>query len=576
MNSLQRNPKIYLCASTTSLLRYIIPTAFSLSPSMRLPVVAVCGATGTGKSKLAIDLALAFNGEVLNADAVQLYKGLEIATNKVTEAEMQGVKHHLLGILDPRDGFRYNVHHYRADCWSLIDRINFPDSPRLPIIVGGTHYYIEAVLWKDFLQARTIVSDSKDTPSAIPVAEKREPEPVKEQSKPLEHLPHRSWPEELMRELPPNPQDYYAFLWNMDEAAARCLHPNDTRKLQQAILSRLATKKQLQTQSQLEMLRPELSSPLPAPEISTNRSYSPKYADPQSLIIWLDCDPDVLKPRLDQRIQEMVKRGLIAELDRFLCSAATSLIPAAVTTGKTVLDDTVKSEIFRLANDGLLPSVGAEHWCRGILQSIGFKEFELYLRLPEEKRQSDDAKRLLSAAIERMQFATRQYARRQVSCHQLYPTHCLLRSWIVKRFLQRPAEGAIPVYRLDVTNVLRRSDLPDTAATSQEELWAHEVLQPALRILRSNLPLTLRAKWPDDQLPPPAPEPFQPVAVVPPVPSEGTETGGLPPYVCAACNGRIFVDRQQWQIHLHSRLHKKRISSLRKKSATVLSDPVLT
>ncbi|VDK83587.1 unnamed protein product, partial [Dibothriocephalus latus] len=416
--------------------------SFRPIPSMRLPVVAVCGATGTGKSKLAIDLALALNGEVLNADAVQLYKGLEIATNKVTEPEMRGVKHHLLGILEPRDGFRYNVHNYRADCWSLIDRINFPDSPRLPIIVGGTHYYIEAVLWKDFLQARTVVSDSKDILSAIPVVEKGEPEPVEEQSKPLEDLPHRSWPEKLLRDLPSNPQDYYAFLWNLDKAAARRLHPNDTRKLQQAILSKLASSKILQTKNQLEPVSPEPSLSLPVPNVSVNRSYSPKYTEPQSLIIWLDCNPDVLKPRLDQRIGQMVERGLIAELDRFLSSAAVSLLPAAVVAGKQVLDDTAKIELFRLANDGLLPSVGAEHWCRGILQSIGFKEFELYLRLPQEERHSDEGKRLLATAIERMQFATRQYARRQ-------------RSWIVKRFLQRPAEGGIPVYRLDVTNILR-------------------------------------------------------------------------------------------------------------------------
>ncbi|BHF64070.1 tRNA dimethylallyltransferase [Sparganum proliferum] len=524
---------------------------------MRLPVVAVCGATGTGKSKLAIDLALAFNGEVLNADAVQLYKGLDIATNKVSEAEMQGVKHHLLGILDPRDGFRYNVHHYRTDCWSLIDRINLPNSPRLPIIAGGTHYYIEAVLWKDFLQTRAIMCDSKETLSAISPVEKRETEAVEEQSKPLENLPHRSWPEELLRELPSNPQDYYAFLWNLDESAARGLHPNDTRKLQQAILSRLAINKRPQTQNQLETVGPEPSSTAPASNVSTNRSYSPKYDDPQSLIIWLDCDPDVLKPRLDQRIHEMVERGLIAELDRFLCSAATSLLPSAIVSSKKVLDDATKNEIFRLANDGLLPSVGAEHWCRGILQSIGFKEFELYLRLPEAERHSDDAKRLLSAAIERMQFATRQYARRQ-------------RSWIIKRFLERPAEGGIPVYRLDVTNVLNR---PDTSTTSQEALWSRDVLQPALRIVRSNLPLALREQLPDDQLPPPSPEPFRPVAVASSPAAGDTETGGLPPYICAACNGRIFVERQQWQAHLQSRLHKKRMSSLRKKASMTLSDP---
>lgn len=65
------------------------------------PLVAVIGTTGAGKSRVAIDLALACNGEIINADAMQIYRGLDVITNKVTEEEMRGVKHHLMSFKEP-------------------------------------------------------------------------------------------------------------------------------------------------------------------------------------------------------------------------------------------------------------------------------------------------------------------------------------------------------------------------------------------------------------------------------------------------------------------------------------------
>ena len=64
-------------------------------------VVVVLGATGTGKSRLAIDLATRFGAEVINSDKIQVYKGLDIVTNKVSNEECHGVPHHSLGIIDP-------------------------------------------------------------------------------------------------------------------------------------------------------------------------------------------------------------------------------------------------------------------------------------------------------------------------------------------------------------------------------------------------------------------------------------------------------------------------------------------
>ena len=67
----------------------------------RVPIIVVLGATGAGKSKLALELAQKFNGEVISADAMQMYKGLDIVTNKVTPEERNLVKHHMIDFMDP-------------------------------------------------------------------------------------------------------------------------------------------------------------------------------------------------------------------------------------------------------------------------------------------------------------------------------------------------------------------------------------------------------------------------------------------------------------------------------------------
>ena len=73
----------------------------SLLRSVSTPIVVVLGATGAGKSRLALELAQKFGGEIINADAMQMYKGLDIITNKVTQKERSTVKHHIIDFLDP-------------------------------------------------------------------------------------------------------------------------------------------------------------------------------------------------------------------------------------------------------------------------------------------------------------------------------------------------------------------------------------------------------------------------------------------------------------------------------------------
>ncbi|CAN6270367.1 unnamed protein product [Urochloa humidicola] len=105
-------------------------------------VVFVLGATATGKSKLAIALAERFNGEVINADKIQVHDGVPIITNKVTEEEKSGVPHHLLSVIHPDADF--TAEDFRALAASAVARVLA--AGRLPVIAGGSNTYIEALI----------------------------------------------------------------------------------------------------------------------------------------------------------------------------------------------------------------------------------------------------------------------------------------------------------------------------------------------------------------------------------------------------------------------------------------------
>ena len=109
---------------------------------MTLPVVAVVGPTGSGKSDLGVALAQRLGGEVVNADALQFYRGMDIGTAKLTPAERQGVEHHLLDVLDVTE--EASVAAYQDDARRIIDSIH--DRGRIPILVGGSGLYVRAAL----------------------------------------------------------------------------------------------------------------------------------------------------------------------------------------------------------------------------------------------------------------------------------------------------------------------------------------------------------------------------------------------------------------------------------------------
>lgn len=105
-------------------------------------VIVVVGPTASGKSALGVELALRYNGEIISADSRQIYRGLDIGTAKITQEEKRGVPHHLIDIRDP--GETYTVQQFADDAGSIIADI--ARRGKLPIIVGGTSFYIDTLL----------------------------------------------------------------------------------------------------------------------------------------------------------------------------------------------------------------------------------------------------------------------------------------------------------------------------------------------------------------------------------------------------------------------------------------------
>ncbi|KAI8960097.1 putative tRNA isopentenyltransferase [Daldinia sp. FL1419] len=237
------------------------------------PLVAILGTTGTGKSDLAIELALRFNGEVINADAMQMYKGLPIITNQLTLEEQKGIPHHLLGTIDPNEP-TWNVDVFAREVTRLIHEIR--DRGKLPIVVGGTHYYIHALLFEDNLVSLNGAND--DTLNHRPQKEN------------ITHFPILDGPTDVMlkrlREVDPDMADRW--------------HPDDRRKIRRSLEIFLTTGKR--------------ASDIYTEQKKAKASSSQTRHPWQSLMFWVYAEPEGLKERLNRRVDAMYKNGLIDEV----------------------------------------------------------------------------------------------------------------------------------------------------------------------------------------------------------------------------------------------------------------------
>jgi tRNA dimethylallyltransferase len=221
-------------------------------------VVAVVGPTATGKSDLGIALALALGGEVVNTDAMQLYRGMDIGTAKVPEDERQGVPHHLLDMLDPHEDA--TVADYQGWGRAVVDDLFA--AGRTPVAVGGSGLYVRALL------------DRLDFPGTD--AELRAA------------LEARADAE--------GPRALHAELAAADPVAAERIGPHNARRIVRAL-------------EVIALTGRPYSSSLP----------EHVYEVP-ALQIGLDCDRGVLDERVAGRVARMWEAGLVGEVDGLLAA----------------------------------------------------------------------------------------------------------------------------------------------------------------------------------------------------------------------------------------------------------------
>ena len=220
-------------------------------------MLAVAGPTATGKTALGVELALRLGGEIISADSMQIYRGLDIGTAKVTPAEMRGVPHHGLDILPPEAAF--SVADFTAMAGRLTEEI--AARGRLPILVGGTGLYIQSFLY------------------GVRFAEEKAPDGLRRQL--ADELAARG------------PAALYAELQAADPEAAAAIHPNNHLRVLRALEHYRATGRRLSEQK--------------AASLPPERPY-------RALVLGLDFPArEQLYRRIDARVDRMLEQGLLEE-----------------------------------------------------------------------------------------------------------------------------------------------------------------------------------------------------------------------------------------------------------------------
>ena len=215
-------------------------------------VIAIVGPTAVGKTKLSIELAKQLNGEVISGDAMQIYRGMDIGTAKITPLEMEGVPHHLLNEKNPDE--RYSVAEFQKEVRGKITEIS--ERGKLPIIVGGTGLYVKAVLYDYEFSEEARVA------------------------------------EEQYGDL--TNEEVYEKLTSIDPESAKALHPNNRRRVVRAL--NIYCESSITKSEMLEKQEQKLIYDV--------------------TLIGLHDDRTVLYGRINDRVDNMISAGLVAEVKK--------------------------------------------------------------------------------------------------------------------------------------------------------------------------------------------------------------------------------------------------------------------
>ena len=239
-------------------------------------IICIVGPTASGKTRLSIALAQALGAEVVSFDSMQLYRGMDIGTAKPTKEEMQGIPHHMLDFLDPRED--YSVSRYVQDADRCVRDILARGKP--VILVGGTGLYVDSlILGRQF--------------APYPETGRREALTRQAQEQGIETV--------------------LAQLREVDPEAAAALHPSNQKRIIRALEVYQETGKTITEHNRLSKLRP------------------PKYNP-----LWLGLTfsrRQTLYDRIDRRVEEMLRAGLVDEVRRLVESGVSEKATALQAIG---------------------------------------------------------------------------------------------------------------------------------------------------------------------------------------------------------------------------------------------------
>lgn len=273
-------------------------------------VIVIGGPTASGKTELGIEVAKCLNGEVISADSMQIYQEMNIGTAKPTMEEMQGIKHYLLDFVHPQT--RYSVADYKKDAMSAIKEIQ--KKGKTPIIVGGTGLYIDSLVQGiDYPQIDT-------------------------------DMQYRHYLEEETQKI--GLEKMYQKALEIDQEAAERISKTDQKRILR-ILELYHTTGKTKTQLEIE---------------SKKNGVAYDYK-----VFAIDIPREILYGRINQRVDQMIEKGLIQEVEQ-LCQKYGTNLPTA-------------------------------------MQGIGYKEVVLYLQQEISKEEM----------IETIKQESRRYAKRQMT-----------------------------------------------------------------------------------------------------------------------------------------------------------------
>lgn len=224
---------------------------------MKRPLIIMTGPTAVGKTHLSIALAKAVSGEIISADSMQVYQHMDIGTAKIRPEEMDGVPHHLVDVLSPKEEF--NIVRFQQMAKAAMEGIY--ERGNIPILVGGTGFYIQAVLYD--IDFTSTCEDKKYREELTTFA--------KEQG------------EEALHDL----------LKEKDPKAACAIHPHNVKKVIRAL---------------------EFYKSTGTPISAHNEEQQKKESPYRFLYLVLNQDREILYERIEKRIDQMLEEGLVEEV----------------------------------------------------------------------------------------------------------------------------------------------------------------------------------------------------------------------------------------------------------------------